>query len=296
MKRTWNAPVLGEGMYPVKFTEPHLVDFTDNYPVKFEGDYPISDVNYGWERTTVSEWDYNYEKRKMKWANAETEDGSLYVWIPRYMYRHNNDSYSIKFSKGIIDDTSGGFKPHPAFTFGDKELTGFWVSKFQAAADDITQDYKNMQLVSKPFKMKLGYAESNISYEFMRAYNLNRTLNSHMMKCEEDLALGILFINAGFFDLLSYGSLLPQTGVGRFEDGLTEGIWKYGTYDGSFMSNTRNHFGVYDYDCFRKYFRREADMSVGMEVEEKYRGVPKRLAEEWDYITYRIVLAISPKN
>lgn len=77
MEKTWNAPVLGADMYPVNFV----------------GQAAVSEQNTGWERTTVDEWDYNYEdekelgeKGKRKWANAETEDGSLYVWIPRYTY------------------------------------------------------------------------------------------------------------------------------------------------------------------------------------------------------------------
>ncbi len=35
------------------------------------------------------EW-YSYEDKK--WANAQTQDGSMWVWIPRYAYRIDNST------------------------------------------------------------------------------------------------------------------------------------------------------------------------------------------------------------
>jgi prepilin-type N-terminal cleavage/methylation domain-containing protein len=81
---------------------------------------------------------------------------AFWVWVPRYAYRitsgwHSNTTGTIgaSFSRGI-DDTKGGFiaivntgssndsngtwTNHPAFTFGDSELTGLWVGKFTASA------------------------------------------------------------------------------------------------------------------------------------------------------------------
>jgi type II secretory pathway pseudopilin PulG len=80
---------------------------------------------------------------------------SMWVWIPRYIYKissgwHSNTAGTIdvKFSQGT-DDTFGGTVPlvntgsatdsngtwtsHPAFTFGTKQLTGIWVAKFEAS-------------------------------------------------------------------------------------------------------------------------------------------------------------------
>ena len=143
-----NAPVLKTGMTPIKFNE--------------------ATANKKGEavKTTKEdkEW-YSYENKK--WANAETKDGSMWVWIPRYAYRINSDTKTtdVVFLIGTSDDyydeqgkvqtakrckskeekvdTTTGYTVHPAFTNEssieyrnggwDRELTGIWVSKFEAA-------------------------------------------------------------------------------------------------------------------------------------------------------------------
>ena len=57
-----NAPSLKQGMTPVKFVGGNIVKTTE----------------------ADNEW-FDYEEQK--WANAQTEDGSLWVWIPRYAYQ-----------------------------------------------------------------------------------------------------------------------------------------------------------------------------------------------------------------
>ena len=142
-----NKPSLTTGMSPIKFKDPTTsekgkVDKTNS-----------EDTNW---------YDYNAKK----WANAQTEDGSMWVWIPRYAYKVNetDKTFDIKFLIGTTDnyydesgkiqtakrctssnadvDTKIGYTVHPAFTdetsIGyrnggwDKELTGIWVAKFEA--------------------------------------------------------------------------------------------------------------------------------------------------------------------
>ena len=149
---TVNKPELMTGMSAIKFTDP-----TDSA-----------------EGTTVdttsndTEW-YNYENKK--WANAKTEDGSMWVWIPRYAYRIHKENgvetqkFDIVFLVGLTDNyydengklqtaqrqtsedqtivTNGDtYTVHPAFTNEssinyanggwDVELAGIWVAKFEA--------------------------------------------------------------------------------------------------------------------------------------------------------------------
>lgn len=98
---------------------------------------------------------------------------AYYVWIPRYKYmvwnvlgEENTDSYDayhkgikIEFEKGtttsgiiscknnecfgdnlgitkISSADNGKYYTHPAFTTNTKELTGFWVSKYEISRDD----------------------------------------------------------------------------------------------------------------------------------------------------------------
>ena len=142
-----NSPQLLTGMTPIKFTEP--TDSEEGKTVK-----TIS---------SDSEW-YNYNTKK--WANAQTQDGSMWVWIPRYAYRINTSTQTcdIVFLIGTTDnyydengelqtakrqktinetiDTTTGYTVHPAFTNEtnikyvnggwNKEIAGIWVAKFEA--------------------------------------------------------------------------------------------------------------------------------------------------------------------
>ena len=130
-----NSPELLTGMTSIKFTDP--TDSVEGTVVK----------------TTASDssW-YNYETKK--WANAQTVDGSMWVWIPRYAYKityytdenkttisNNKTQYGsvdVKFLIGTTDnyydengvlqtakrqktadetiDTTTGYTVHPAFT------------------------------------------------------------------------------------------------------------------------------------------------------------------------------------
>ena len=142
-----NKPRLKQGMTAVKFNEPTETSIGT-----------IVETN-----ENDSTW-YNYEEKK--WANARTEDGSMWVWIPRYAYRINksNQTVDVVFLQGTSDnyydengilqeakrcesvddevDTTTGFTVHPAFTdesmIGyrnggwDSEIEGIWVAKFEA--------------------------------------------------------------------------------------------------------------------------------------------------------------------
>ena len=142
-----NRPKLASGMSPIKFVDP-----TTSEKGKVEKT----------ESGDTSWYDYNAKK----WANSQTEDGSMWVWIPRYAYKVNetDKKFDIKFLIGTTDnyydesgkiqtakrctssnanvDTKNGYTVHPAFTdetsIGyrnggwDKELTGIWVAKFEA--------------------------------------------------------------------------------------------------------------------------------------------------------------------
>ena len=128
-----NKPQLATGMTPIKW-----------------------DSNLNEIETTIddTEW-YNYADKK--WANAKTADGSYWVWIPRYAYKITSCFHSycsggagnieIKFLKGTtneaadgtivetsgynfgVKDTSTHYFLHPAFTFGEEEIPGFWLAK-----------------------------------------------------------------------------------------------------------------------------------------------------------------------
>ena len=106
------------------------------------------------------EW-YNYTNKT--WANAVLLNGNdtysvgdtivesaikaYYVWIPRYKYQIFYDGKNAT-SKQLINiefenknttksnsTTKGEWLTHPAFTFGEEELNGIWVGKFELTGD-----------------------------------------------------------------------------------------------------------------------------------------------------------------
>ena len=148
-----NPPEQIDGMTPIKFTEP-------------------TDSQMGTVEETT--WDDNswYDYSQSKWANTKSEDGSMWVWIPRYAYKitytnpenkSEDGTIEVKFLEGTSDnyyengelktakrqtsvdetvDTTSDYYVHPAFTnetninFAnggwDTELTGMYVAKFEA--------------------------------------------------------------------------------------------------------------------------------------------------------------------
>lgn len=136
-----NEPILTDGMTAIKFTEPTESE---------KGQKVITNPK-------DIDW-YNYGEKR--WANAETKDGSMWVWIPRFAYKIDteNDKTDIVFLIGTTDDyydengniqtasrissEDSGYIVHPAFTDEsnvsyenggwDKEIRGIWVAKFEA--------------------------------------------------------------------------------------------------------------------------------------------------------------------
>jgi Tfp pilus assembly protein PilE len=144
-----NKPKLMTGMTAIKFNEP-------------TGDEKANEGSVIKTTDTDTAW-YDYDAKK--WANAQTQDGSMWVWIPRFAYRVNKSTqtFDVVFLEGTTDyyyengekkeakrqktenetvDTTTGYTVHPAFTNEssinyvnggwDKELTGIWVAKFEA--------------------------------------------------------------------------------------------------------------------------------------------------------------------
>ena len=171
---TANAPVLLTGMTPIKFTTP-------------------TDTKMGETIETTADdadwYSYGVKAEEKKWANAKTQDGSMWVWIPRFAYRVDNDKKIIdvvflqsnsdeyydengnlqtaKRQKSIDEtiDTTTGYTVHPAFTdessikFAnggwDKELTGIWVAKFDAgyASGNNTAEVKASSVSYSPSRV-----------------------------------------------------------------------------------------------------------------------------------------------
>lgn len=144
-----NQPKLDSGMVPVVYVE-----------AEPQGYWEIADENGGL-------W-YDYAEDKAMWANVMLLDdltveggttvtaankgdlvgkkvltsGSIFVWIPRYMYKEQENIIQIKFLKGTTNLTTDNtnevpvnsgedntWNVHQAFNNDEQLLTGVWVQE-----------------------------------------------------------------------------------------------------------------------------------------------------------------------
>ncbi len=115
--------------------------------VKWDANNIESEIDLALAKNDTSWYDYVPKK----WANIKTSNNgnvAYWVWIPRYAYKYAAD-YSIvdiKFLVGSSDITTEGtilpedYYIYDAFTFGDKELSGIWIAKYEASSS--AQDVK----------------------------------------------------------------------------------------------------------------------------------------------------------
>ena len=193
-----NIPKLSEGMEPIIFNE-------KGEAIKVEDS---------------QDW-YNYKKQEnttenggdSMWAKGQTRDGSQWVWIPRFAYKinyndiehkENGGNIEIKFLKGNTnldennaDVTEQGFIVHPAFKNGettgytngewDKEITGIWVSKFEAGFAGIENtSTSNIQA-----------QETQISYESANSKNIYGIIETGVTKMKYPVFMGGAFSYTG---------------------------------------------------------------------------------------------------
>ena len=235
-KANVNAPVLKGNMKPIKYVGPE------------------SDTQRG-----------------SKWANATTNDGSMWVWIPRYAYKitegyHTNQAGTIevafidtsnKFLNGetgeittnVEDPEAGKSKwlVHPAFTSnteaggGFGEIPGIWVGKFEATGAYSNGDASKVSV--KPGVQSLRSMTVNDQYKAgMKAtYGESVNLNSHMAKNSEWGATVYLAHS-------KYGTNREKVALNQSRSYYTGGtniVEQIYTIDKT-QSTTHNATGVYD--------------------------------------------------
>ncbi len=171
-----------------------------------------------WEEAKLSDDWYSYSENDKRWANAMTEDGSMWVWIPRYEYQIVPDSgtigaspdgtINIKFIEVSQTTPDEGYTIHPAFTADvdnggwDCELPGIWVAKFEMSLEEngvnltvYSEEVSNAPLsdttkmVSKPGACSwVGINIANAYYNCLNydtSAGIDASYDSHMMKNSE---------------------------------------------------------------------------------------------------------------
>ena len=220
--------------------KPELLD--NMVAIKYDGtNWIVADIMQEWYDYDKKEWanavilEENITKNIGDIVD-ETEIALWYVWIPRFKYQLFNVSsekaslpeIQIEFesetsttgtvscsdkisgsgtnSEECINAVNGNWYTHPAFTFGDKELTGFWVGKFEVSTSDAVCNNSNASGAYSgcdevlPVKIKPNvnsWRNSSTSNYFTSIKNIETIYsinngNSHMIKNMEYGAVSYL--------------------------------------------------------------------------------------------------------
>ena len=269
-----NKPVLASNMIPVYYDET-------------SSSWKKADIN---NKTMENRW-YNYDNQI--WANAVTittdrletyknenpgtvipmdDITTMWVWIPRFnAVTPSNYNGGTKDNPGAIDVTfvKENETAIDAFTFGDKELSGFWYGKFETSTTDgklgcTTTTCSNANnILIKPNLVSVTV--NNVSSYFYAGRSMEQPNNSfgfvssevdtHMSKNNEWGAVAYLTqsiygrcadsttcIDIGINNNSSY-----KTGYGApagSSSSATNGA--YNTTLGKAASTTNNIYGIYD--------------------------------------------------
>ena len=258
-------PVLDEKMIAITYTEAGIPKVADE----------------------SSEW-YSYASRK--WANAvvlvnnpsktynvgdeieESDIAAYFVWIPRYEYtlkgnfgvngesKTNPGYVDIRFTKvseesnGTASYTEGNptnYRTQDAFKFGEENLSGIWVGKFETTG---TADNPTI----KPGITSLRSQNVSTQFETAKKIGINNSLSleTSMMKNSEWNAVAIL--SQSIYGRCPSDSTCPEVSINNSSSYITGSsggsptasksstVYAYNTNEGQTASTTMNITGVYD--------------------------------------------------
>ena len=208
-------PVLKEGMIPVTISADGTVRKADITKVWYDYDTKV------WANAiTVSQTNRSmYETTEPGTVIPESDILTYFVWIPRYRYKlwyvEATDGYSDALDTSKVHSidivfesrntaksngsTNGTYLTHPAFTFGEEELNGIWVGKFETgyngAATTTEAEIETADSTKVIIKPNVySWRKMNISNMFSTSLNMNADNNvfgftkesdTHMMKNTE---------------------------------------------------------------------------------------------------------------
>ena len=189
----------------------------DNYitvnPI-LSGMTPVIYEDDAWQIADTSDKWYDY--KNYEWANAviltdaaklkkvgdkldlDTDVKAMFVWIPRYEYKigEKEKEISVNFISKSTTEPTKGYTIHPAFTFGDDELSGIWVGKFEPSVDKNSACYTAPNSTNcsnanqDPYILPnvISLRNQQVVNQFATAQKFNTLVtnaDSHMMKNRE---------------------------------------------------------------------------------------------------------------
>ena len=273
------APELAQGMIPVTFDD--------------SGNAVVADTATKWYDYSNHEWAnavlvncadsaikskyFDSNNKVLASAVGKTistdEIMQMYVYIPRYKYQLFNaeDGTSVEQAINIAFESkttakstgtkNGEWLTHPAFTFGDKELAGIWVGKFETS---------NTSSLPKIVPNVSSLRSMNVSAQFNTSRLMTTTLastygtstndDSHMMKNMEWGA--VAYLSSSIYGRYTNASTCIESGcevwINNNENyttgcagssvsaGKASTCNAWNTVTGVNASTTGNIYGIYD--------------------------------------------------
>lgn len=254
---------------------------TPNEPTLSIGMIPIIWNGKNWIKADINTNWYDYDEKK--WANVvlTTESSrSLYkeaspgtiiqnddvmaylVWIPRYKYKlfnvesieSNPQEIEIVFEKKTTSksngNTNGAYLTHPAFTFGDKELDGFWVGKFETTGSISTPTIKPNITSLRGLNVSTHFTTAQ-KFNNAAIYGVENSFDAHMIKNLEWGAISYLshskYGKNNEIWINPSGDFITGCAGESVSAETTNGCPnQYHTANGLKASTTGNIYGVYD--------------------------------------------------
>ncbi len=241
----------------------------------------------------------------IKTVNKENENTAYWVWIPRFAYsapsregiptanssnqnksvypefeilfvdKNNNPLDSSKLNeKEILTDIAGGISKgeekwivHPAFTFGETELSGIWVAKYEASSTNPEESTGGGNSTS----LGVNVIPNEISWRGLTATNM--FANCINMKESGGALEGLNVLDPHMIKNVEWGAVayLTQSKYGQMRDGAEGQVWinpseiyktgqagtgpdvsstgttdNYNRGNGPKASTTGNVYGIYD--------------------------------------------------
>ena len=260
-----NRPVLAEGMIPITYDGSNWVK-ADVYGA-YNNWYDYGNQKWANAVMVTSSTRDTYMNADVGTIVSEADVLAYYVWIPRYKYQLFNATYASGTSPQLIDvvfengtsttgtvtctyDTNGAetctnksngnYYTHPAFTFGDTELKGIWVGKFETTGSKTTPTVKPGISSLRNINVASMYSTGLLfrSTDYLTTNGVS-SADSHMMKNIEWGAVAYLKQSI-------YGLGITDIGINSNNSYYTGGGsgTSYKTNTG--QSTTGNITGVYD--------------------------------------------------
>ncbi len=212
---TPNAPQLAQGMIPVVYKDGNwVVADKDN---KDNSWYNYCNQEWANAVTVVEEQRETLTRATENTVIDEQYINTMWVWIPRYEYDYVNiaeyaggsqetpGEIKVQFLSGTAGESGGNYKLHPAFTFGEEELEGFWYGKFETSPETScsgkeTCNVDTIKPQIKPNVVSWGHIQvakaftvsQKMANEFKEEYGFSGIEDTHMSKNSEWGAIAYL--------------------------------------------------------------------------------------------------------